>query len=260
MTGRRATHDPESLLPPGLIASIRAALGADLVGLYLYGSAVAGGFDEGVSDVDLVAVTRPDAADLDLAALRSMHERFEDEHPDWRGRVEVAYVGIDSLRDFRTTTRSLAVVSPGESFHLRDDRLTDWAPNWYLVRDGGVALLGPPAAMVFPEVEQTEFVAAVLRYADEVARRDRSGADPGAVAYDVLTVARALLLVRTGTAGSKQEAAAWVGREVPDCAPILQEALATRRSLGRTGSDGPARGAAEECIANMHAAVHAVDS
>jgi hypothetical protein len=244
------------LVPDGLLAAIRDALGADLIGLYLYGSAVAGGFDEDVSDIDLIAVTGLAARDLDLRRLREMHDAFEDAHPDWRGRVEVAYVGFDDLAAFRTS-RSLAVVSPGEPLHLRDDLLADWAANWYLVRHGGAVLWGPATEAVIPDVTHEEFVAAVVRYADEVASRDRTAAHPGELAYELLTLARALLLVRAGTAGSKQEAAAWAASRIPGCAAVLDEALATRRSRGRTGFDGQARSAAEACIAWLHAGIHA---
>jgi predicted nucleotidyltransferase len=45
-----------------LIASLRAGLGDDLVGVLAYGSAVRGGWDEARSDVDLVIVVRDDGA------------------------------------------------------------------------------------------------------------------------------------------------------------------------------------------------------
>src|SRR5690349_13531375 len=102
---------PQELVPEGLVPAIRDALCDDLVGLYLYGSAVAGGFDEGISDIDLIAVTRRAGTALNLARLGAMHAAFEEEHPDWADRIEVAYVGVDDLRAFRTR-RSLAVISP----------------------------------------------------------------------------------------------------------------------------------------------------
>ena len=244
-------------LPGGLVPAIRDSLGSDLIGLYLYGSATTGGFTDGVSDVDLVAVTRRAAEDLDLAALSDMHARFEVAHPDWRGRIEVAYVGLDDLRAFRTTSRSLAVVSPGEAFHVRDDDLSHWAANWYLVRQLGVVLWGPPVEETMPEVARAEFVAAVIGYAKEVAARDRTRAHPGELAYELLTLARALVLVRTGNAVSKQDAAAWVADLMPDCRDMLEHALAVRRTGGGTGFDGAARRDAEVCVARLNAAIHA---
>jgi len=68
---RPASPSPDLL--DALTAAIRGVLGDDLVGLYLYGSAVSGGFDAGVSDLDLAAVTGPEVEALDLAGLERLH-------------------------------------------------------------------------------------------------------------------------------------------------------------------------------------------
>lgn len=78
---------------PALASRLRAVLGDDLVGLYLYGSLVSGGLDPGVSDLDLVAVTTPAAGDLDLPALERLHVGLVRGHPAWADRIEVVYVG-----------------------------------------------------------------------------------------------------------------------------------------------------------------------
>ena len=52
---------------------IRAVLDGDLAGLYLYGSVVSGGFIPGISDLDLLAVTRRDITVADLESLEATH-------------------------------------------------------------------------------------------------------------------------------------------------------------------------------------------
>jgi len=94
-------------------AGLRSALGGDLLGLYLYGSAVSGGFDAGVSDVDLLAVTSRDVDEADIAGIEALHRLIVDRHPEWDDRLEVVYVGRQTLAVFRTGG-SLAVISPGE--------------------------------------------------------------------------------------------------------------------------------------------------
>ena len=51
---------------PRFAEDARASLGEDLVGVYHFGSAVSGGFDPALSDIDLVVITaRPvDAIDI----------------------------------------------------------------------------------------------------------------------------------------------------------------------------------------------------
>jgi len=232
-----------------LVADVRGVLGADLVGLYLYGSAVTGGFDAGVSDIDLVAVTASEADALDLLGLEAIHARFEDERPEWRDRVEVVYIGSTTLRSFRTGEGSLAVISPGEAFHVRTDRAADWLQNWYLVRETGVVLVGAPINTVVPPIAFSEFVAATQRYAAGERDRGRAGASGGALAYTILTMCRALRLVQTDIHGTKQEAARWARDEMPEWAWLIDASLECRLSGGTIGlSDDPTRAAAEEFI------------
>ncbi len=227
---------PQALLER-LAADIRAVLGGDLVGLYLYGSSVSGGFDPGVSDLDLVAVTADGIEGIDLVGLGRMHRDFVRRNPEWRERIEVVYVGRAALWSFRTSPGPLAVISPGEPFHVREERVVAWLQNWYLVRETGITLYGPSAATLVPPIVWTEFVAGTVRYAKELRDRDFEEASPGALAYAVLAVCRALRTVRTQTHGSKQEAAAWTRERMPDWAWLIDAALGCRLSRGASGFD-----------------------
>ena len=56
-----------------LVADIRGVIGDDLLGLYLYGSAVTGGFDPGASDID--PSRSPRIKSIRSTWLVSRHER-----------------------------------------------------------------------------------------------------------------------------------------------------------------------------------------
>jgi predicted nucleotidyltransferase len=239
---------PEAILER-LVTNVRAVLGADLVGIWVYGSYVLGGFDPGVSDLDLVAVVAPPVEAIDLAGLGRMHRDLVSRDPAWNDRIEVVYVGRAALWSFRTSPGPLAVISPGEPFHLRDERVVEWLQNWYLVRETGVTLYGPDAAAVVPPIARTEFVAATVRYADEVRHQDFDETSPGALAYAVLTMCRAFRTVRTQAHGSKQEAAAWTREQMPEWAWLINTALRCRLSRGATGlADKRSRAAAVRFI------------
>ena len=219
-----------------LVSGIRAVLGQELVGLYLYGSAVTGGFDEGVSDLDLMAVTSSEVDHVDLAGLERMHLDVVRGDPAWDDRIEVVYVGQSTLRSFRTNSGSLAVISPGEPFHLVSD-VADWLMNWYLVRETGVVLHGPAAAEIIPPITRSEFVAAVARYAAWLRSRSDEHLGPGSMAYAVLSLCRALYTVRTGQPTSKQVASAWASERLPAWAWLIEAALRCRLSRGMSGFD-----------------------
>jgi predicted nucleotidyltransferase len=245
----RSRPSVEALLGE-LVADTHDVLGADLVGIYLYGSYVSGGYDLGVSDLDLVAVVAAPVEGIDLAGLAGVHARFVERDPDWTDRLEVVYVGRDPLKSFRISRGPLAVISPGERFHLRDDLLIEWVQNWYLVRETGVVLYGPDPAEIVPPVAWTEFVAAAVQYAAQVADRSFLDASPGALAYNLLTMCRALRTVELQVHGSKQEAAEWVKATMPEWSPVIDTALRCRLSRGAQGfEDEPTRAAAGELIA-----------
>jgi Domain of unknown function (DUF4111)/Nucleotidyltransferase domain len=239
-----------------LVSEMWGVLGDDLVGLYLYGSSVSGGFDPGVSDIDLVAVTSPEVEALDLARLEQMHNALVNRYPEWSDRLEIVYIGRATLGSFRTSPGSLAVISPGEPFHVRHERVAEWLQNWYLVRETGVRLYGAEAAAIVPPIAWTEFVAATVLYADELRDRSRVGVGGDVIAYTILTMCRALRTVRTGTHGSKQEAAARTRERMPEWAPLIDAALECRLSRGTIGfEDERSRAAAETFIALLAAEI-----
>ena len=239
-----------------LAGDLREVLGRDLLALYVYGSFVSGGFDTGVSDLDLIAVTGTDAADLDLDALDAMHASFADRHPAWVDRIEVVYVGREALRSFRTSSGRLAVISPGEPFHLRTEAPVEWVQNWYLARETGVTLYGEPPTGVIPRVEWVEFVAAARRYAGQLAGKDLTRLSPGGLAYTVLTMCRAEETVIGGRHTSKQQAAAAAKARHPEAAATIEEALRGRLARGGTGFvDAAARSAAFSLIREIAASI-----
>src|SRR5262245_55091131 len=100
----QATMPEPSVVPivATLTRGIREVLGPDLIGVYLIGSAVSGGFDPGVSDVDLIVITEPEVEGLDLPGLEAVTSGFVRDRPEWTERVEVVYVGRSTLRSFRS--------------------------------------------------------------------------------------------------------------------------------------------------------------
>ncbi|HEX2756649.1 MAG TPA: AAA family ATPase [Candidatus Limnocylindrales bacterium] len=228
--------DPEvSALLGQLVPAIQARLGSDLVAVYLCGSAVTGGYDPGISDVDLLVVVEGDPERLDLERLAAMHDAIARRDPAWRDRIETVYVGRSTLQAFRTHPGRLAVISPGEPLHLRDDRASQWVQNWFYARVVSLTLRGPAPDTLIPPIDWSEFVSAITRYADELARRPLADADPGSIAYVVLTMCRAAMTIRVGGLGSKADAAAWAGAMLPDRSELIDMALACRRSGGMIG-------------------------
>jgi predicted nucleotidyltransferase len=204
-----------------LTDEIQRTVRASLVGLYVYGSLVTGDFDKSRSDIDLLAVVDSDVDGDTLDRLDMMHARFVEDYPAWEDRIEVAYVPAPALWNFRIRTDQIAVVSPGEPFHLKAAG-KDWLINWYMVREVGVTLCGPPRALI-PEISQSEFVEAVRKQAAEWKEWVYKMRTPGAQSYAVLTLCRALYSHTHGRQASKKRAALWAQARLPQWAPLIQQ-------------------------------------
>jgi hypothetical protein len=217
-----------------LLEAQRQVLGDRLLALYLFGSATAGSFEAGISDVDTVAVLATDPTEEDLANLANMHERLIDEAPAWNDRVEVDYLSAPALTDFRSRSWPAARISPGEPFHrIQIDQR--WVLDWYQVLVFGVTLYGPPPQNLIPPISHEEFVKAARQQLREWPDRLTKDVNSGGVAYAVLTTCRAFRVCRTGEYVSKKEAAEWAGVQLPQFDSLITDALA-QRSEARTGA------------------------
>ena len=143
-----------------LRTGIQASLGTELIGLYLYGSLVTGDFDATSSDIDLLAATASDIDQEEFEALHTMQHDFVLKNKEWEGRIEIAYLSITALRTFKSHTSKIAIISPGESFHIKEVGI-DWLMNWYVVREKGVTLLGPSPTTLIEPISKEEYIHAV---------------------------------------------------------------------------------------------------
>ncbi len=220
------------------IASLLTELQTDIasvmddafVGLYLFGSLVYGDFTEGVSDVDLLAVSRTIVTEPDIDQLREMHQRFAERHPAWEGRIEVAYQSLHGLRTFHTERSLMGIISPGEPIHLIEAG-DDWLINWYFVLDHGVTIAGPPPETIIAPISRAQFVESARAQARWWGRRIQGVREQRHESYPVLTASRALYTHRTGEHVSKIKAARWVQATYPEWADLLEMALERRVAL-----------------------------
>lgn len=213
-----------------LLSNIKRILHEKLVGLYLYGSLTVGDFDPDISDIDLLVVISSQITSLEFDSLRAMHRDFEHNSPEWDDRVDAVYLPVMALKRFRSA-KSPIVISPGEPFHVREgEALKDWLQNWYLVRESGLALFGPPPKAIIPPITWDEFVKAVRCYAAEVTERVSHERDRKSQAYSILTMCRVLYVLKTGKQASKRQAALWAQEKLPEWSRLIQGALMWRQA------------------------------
>jgi predicted nucleotidyltransferase len=201
--------------------------GPALYGLYLCGSLAAGDFDERASDVDFLAVLSRQAPYALVEDLERMHDRLAEVNPTWRDRIEAVYVTDAALAKFRAAPPGIAVISPGEPFHVLRAG-PEWVLTWYPARGNAIALIGPPAAKVIPDISFEEFGAAIRNQIGHLSERIADNATTGSLAYVVLTMCRSLYTLVQGEEVSKLSAAEWAQKRFPQWAPLIREAITWR--------------------------------
>jgi predicted nucleotidyltransferase len=214
-----------------LLVSIREAIttgaGSALVGLYVFGSLAEGDFDPAVSDIDLIAVLTESPNEQLATRLGRMHDDLARSNPEWDDRIEVIYISRFGLANCRRDTTKIAVISPGEPFHVVEAG-RDWILNWYPARERGVMLTGPPIDSLIPPITDGEYIDEVRRSLIAFTNRIPDDAPLRWRAYAILTMCRGLYAIRFGERLSKREAATWAQREFPKWADLIRRAVGWR--------------------------------
>ena len=241
MTNALSQHLAQSTLPSSqrrvvlalltrLQAELQAALGSQMVGIYLYGSLVTGDFDFGISDIDLVVVLQDPLDQTRFQALHKLHCQVIRAFPAWNDRLELAYISAEGLRSFRARASTIGIISPGEPFHLIQAG-ADWLISFYALRENGIALQGPPVKMLIPPLPKRAWLEAVRGHICAYRESLERAPDKPFLSYIVLTVARGLYTLERERDSSKLVAARWLADAHPEWSPLLERARRIRQDL-----------------------------
>ncbi|MGY1616757.1 aminoglycoside adenylyltransferase domain-containing protein [Geodermatophilus sp. SYSU D00691] len=209
---------------------VHDALRDRLAGVWLLGSAALGDYDPWSSDIDVQAVA---TERLTLSERRELASRLEHEvlPTPARGLEFVLYAAEDLHAAGGPRFQLNLNTGPRMEHHLVYDAEQD--PSfWFTIdvsiaRQSGVALLGPPAAVVFAEPPRSLVATAVIEALDFYA-----GA-PDATDQAVLSACRAWGWATDGVWRSKADSARWAMQRLTDSEPV-ERALRRRR-----GEPGP---------------------
>lgn len=213
-----------------LLSEIQTILGNKLTGLYLFGSLVAGDFDYESSDIDVAAAITVDLNEKEFELLRQMHADIARKHKRWDDRLEVGYIAVENLKK-ATPGHSIALISPGEPFHVKEAE-TDWIViNRYVIRERGLALFGLSPKTLIDPISKEEIVHAML----ELIKEWREWITETELihlrkyqAFMILTMCRMLYTVKNEAFVSKKQAAVWAEKELPEWSAFIQQALLWR--------------------------------
>ena len=196
-----------------LLASMREALGANLVGVYLRGSLALGDFDPATSDVDFFSITARPLTTEEFAALASLHVALSASPNSYGDQLEGPYLDRAAAWRYQPEQRIPAISRNGALEWSEPG--ANWVIERWVVRERGVTLLGPDPRELIAPVSTGELRAAVRARLPDWAEFARLPDDPdwhthrGQKAYCVETMCRALHTLATGEAQTKPQAVAW---------------------------------------------------
>jgi predicted nucleotidyltransferase len=234
-----------------------------IVGIYLYGSALAGGLRPD-SDLDLAVVTSrgltaPEREAL-IDAIRLLSRRSL-RPPGWRP-LEVTVLALPDVRPWRYPPRFdtqygewLTDTELDEQVRGSAAASPDLAVAITMLRQAGHALVGPPVEDVLDPVPRDDLVRATLDAIPALV------ADlEGDTRNVLLTLARMWTTMATGTIRTKDDAAEWASKRLPPGEGRLLDQAHTLYLEGGWGEWGTtmlqARALADRLWNEIRAAAH----
>ena len=190
---------------------IVAALGDNLLALYLQGSLAVGGFDIH-SDVDFLGVVKTDLTSAEMAAVQALHQRLYEIPIEWAKHLEGSYFPLAVLRDHGALGVELPYLDNGS---LELERSTHC--NTLVVRrstyEHGIPLVGPrPTDLMVPVSDaelKTEIRETMRKWGATLLETGEAFKNRWHLGFIVLSYCRMLQTLATGRIHSKKEAANW---------------------------------------------------
>jgi predicted nucleotidyltransferase len=191
--------------------SIQAVLGDTLVAAHLQGSFALGGFDAD-SDVDFLVAIREELSETQLSDLQIVHARIYDLDSSWAKHLEGSYIPLIDLRRYDPSSLPPWYLDNGSKVLVRDSHDNTLVVRW-MVRERGITLWGPdPKTLIDPVTPndlRREVLAVMRDWGADILSDRYSIQNRWAQPFAVLSYARMLQTLQTGTVESKSAAVKW---------------------------------------------------
>jgi predicted nucleotidyltransferase len=250
----RPLPQPLDRIVPAFVEDLRATLGPELVAVYVFGSIADDSFDPTLSDLDLMVVTASTVDRLPFEPFAGLIDRLSRREPDWADRLDIDFVGRDTLRTFREPGGPFMEISHEEPLALHR-RAEDWLETWFLALDADWAIVGPPPTEVIAPISIDEFLDVLVDDAERyVSVVDLDWHDEK-LAYRLLTVLRLRLSLELRRLCSKDEGASWASDRYPEWAALIRAAAEVRQTRGSRAFTPEERSQLEPALAALAADV-----
>ena len=154
-----------NVLVEELLESARSILGANFIGMYLFGSLAMGDFDD-ASDIDVAIVTQDEISPAVFAQLRDMHARIGEQDAVLARDMEVSYLTRQALRRYDPANSKHPRLQRGSAEVLEMDNHVRVVER-HVLREHGVVVTGPSLHDLIDPVSPDDLRALVLEVLQE---------------------------------------------------------------------------------------------
>lgn len=189
-------------------------LRGNLYGIYIYGSLTYGDFDSRKSDIDCIVVIKRELNKDEIRLLKNWYKNLSNN--PLAKRLEMAY----AIKKNLTNISRKAVVSKTPLFYKGRFYTGDsdaYKPIvWFNIREKGLTLFGPPPKSFVLKITKRVLINALWQEVEHMKRKGDKWLRPKwSRCYVVLTLCRVLYTLRTSSIVSKETAAKWCLKELP---------------------------------------------
>lgn len=224
----KITQLPQDLVEylENLTNNIDKTLSENLYGVYLYGSISYGDFEETTSDVDIFVITKTRLSDHEISSLSKMFENPSFTENRWFKRLEIDFFTVLELSPL-VDNELITVRFAGEK--IKSNAVMHGASiDLANLRECGINLLGPPASVLIPTIEN-DLIHQALRdkfYELKSNAPKWSTINLWNQAFIVIQLCRVVCRFKTQQPCSKRKAGTWCMENLPPIyKPIIAEAL-----------------------------------
>jgi len=236
---RTVSSEPYPELPLVLerfTAGTQTALRDNFVGAYLVGSLATGDFDLD-SDIDFLVITNNEMTDAELRSIQAMHCEIYALGFYPAQHLEGSYIsrGLLNRKDL-VGAQPPWYVENGSTLLTRSIHDNRWHVRWIL-RERGIALLGPDPKILVPSVSTEDLRSEILASVEDLRVRFLAELEAPlgyfntrfGQSFTVLTCCRMLHTFKTGVVKSKRYALQWAEQLVgPEWHDLIRQAWTER--------------------------------
>ena len=215
------------VLLTSLMTKFGSILSDNLVGVYLHGSYVMGGFNPKISDIDFLIVVKEDFDYKEKKEIIKVLLEFDQFSPA-KG-LEMSIMALkDTLKPQRPTPFFLHYSDFHKERYLSDANYIcsgaddpDLLAHLSVIKDRGVCAVGQPIDEVFGHVPRAYYLDAIMYDLNDA--RDEIA---NSFEYYVLNLSRTLYYLKENVISSKLDGGNWAIQNIPkEFTPVIEEAI-----------------------------------